>query len=197
MVGIKYRDANGDWVELTTYRGGPGATGPASTATGPTGPTGSPSPTGPTGPTGATGPTGPQGPQGVQGPTGAAGISGPTGPTGSTGSQGPKGPKGATGATGDPGATGAAGDANDRWQLVRGQTYVAGGSGSYTSAVAGFGVTYSAKPDMICTGASSVMGSTVLGVAIDTNDTTSVTVVVLRTNSTGTYVNWIAWGTLW
>jgi hypothetical protein len=197
MVGIKYRDTNGDWVEVTAYRGGPGVTGPASTVTGPTGPTGAPSPTGPTGPTGATGPTGPQGAQGNQGPMGLAGISGPTGPQGAQGPQGNKGATGSKGSTGGPGGTGPYGDAHDRWQLVRGQTYVAGGSGAYSSAAAGFGVTYSVKPDMICTGASSVMGSTVKGVAIDTNDTTSVTLVVLRTNATGTYVNWLAWGTLW
>jgi len=40
-----------------------------------------------------------------------------------------------------------------------------------------------------------VMGSTVDGVAIDTHDTNSVMCTVLRSNSTGTYVDWIAWGT--
>lgn len=106
---------------------------------------------------------------------------------------GPKGAKGATGATGDQGPQGPPGDANG-WQLVRGQTYVAGGSGSYTYENAGFGLTYASKPYMTCTGASSVMGKTVKGVAVDTNNEWMVTFVVLRTNATGTYVNWAAWG---
>lgn len=193
MPVLYYRDpVTQNWAALATM----GPTGPGGPP-GPTGVQGAPGPQGATGPQGTAGgigPTGPQGPIGAQGPTGVQGTSlaggvGPTGPAGAKGTTGATGTKGATG------AQGAYGDAHSRWQLVRGQTYVPGGSGSYSSASSAFGVTYITKPDMVCTGASSVMGSTVSGVAIDTHDTDSVTIVVLRSNATGTYVNWVVWGT--
>jgi len=81
--------------------------------------------------------------------------------------------------------------------MARGRTYVAGGSGSYSSASTAFGITYNAKPDMTSCGYTSVMGSTVKGVSIDTHDLDSVTCTVLRTNSTGTYVDWVSWGTVY
>lgn len=196
MAVLYYRDpTSGNWVAFPMV----GPTGPA----GPTGPTGG---SGVQGVQGATGPTGPQGFQGAKGSTGAVGPTGPQGAKGSTGVAGPTGPQGNKGATGGQGpqgpqgvqgVQGTYGDAHDRWQLARGQTYVAGGSGSYSSASSSLGFSYASKPDMVCTGASSVMGSTVSGVAIDTNDTVNVTITVLRSNSTGTYVNWIAWGVLW
>lgn len=195
MAVLYYRDpGTGNWTPLPML----GATGPvgARGPTGPSGPTGPQGGVGPTGPTGVIGPTGPTGAQGATGPQGGT-IVGPTGPQGPQGVQGNTGSQGPQGVQGTPGAQGAYGDAHDRWQLVRGQTYVPGGSGSYSSATSGLGVTYASKPDMVCTGASSVMGSTVSGAAIDTNDTVNVMCTVLRSNATGTYVNWVAWGVLW
>jgi Collagen triple helix repeat (20 copies) len=196
MAVLYFRDpTSGNWTPLTHI----GPTGPVGVG-GPTGPTGlqgsqgAVGPTGPTGVAGAQGNVGPTGPTGVAGGTGAQGPTGPQGPQGTQGIQGIQGP---TGTQGIQGPTGAHGDASDRWRMARGQAYVAGGSGAYSSAVAGLGITYATKPDMICTGASSVMGSTVKGVAIDTNDTVNVTITVLRTNATGTYVNWVAWGTIY
>lgn len=195
MPILKYKAANGQWYPLNTK--------------GPKGLPGDPGDIGPQGFQGAQGPQGlqgdkgPTGPQGDQGDLGVPGPKGDTGPMGPQGDQGPQGYQGAQGPTGDQGATGATGptgqygDAHDRWQFVRGETYVAGGSGARTSAWSPFGVTYATKPDAICTGASSVMGNTVLGVAIDTHDTVNILITVLRTNATGTYVNWVAWGVLW
>jgi hypothetical protein len=196
MAVLYFRDpSSGNWTALTHI----GPTGPVGLG-GPTGPTGVQGaqgiqgPTGPTGPTGAQGTIGPTGPKGVTGTTGGTGPTGPRGPTGTQGIQGVQGPAGATGIQG---ATGAHGDASDRWRMTRGQVLVPGGSGAYSSSGVSLGVTFNVKPDMICTGASSVMGSTVKGAAIDTNDTVNATITVLRTNSTGTYVNWVAWGTIY
>lgn len=196
MPVLYYRDqASGTWRPLNQQ-------GP----TGPLGPTGARGVSGGPGPTGPTGPSGPVGARGATGPTGPQGVAGgigPTGPTGPQGVQGVQGPQGAQGAQGPGGAQGVQGpqgtygDAHDRWQMVRGRTYVAGGSGAYSTAATGFGYNYATKPDVICAGSSSVMGSTVPGVSVDTNDTATVWITVLRSNATGTYVDWIAWGTLW
>jgi hypothetical protein len=177
MPVLKYKDAGGNWRALNSK-----------------GPKGFP---GDTGPKGYPGPQGDAGPIGTPGPKGATGDQGPIGDKGATGPQGATGDRGATGATGGTGATGSYGDAHDRWQMCRGEVYVPGGSGNYSSAWGALGATYASKPDVICTGASSVMGSTVKGVAVDTNDTVNVLITVLRTNATGTYVNFVAWGVLW
>jgi hypothetical protein len=71
-------------------------------------------------------------------------------------------------------------------------------AGARKSVVVSLGYTYSAKPDMICTAATRSPGSPdVKGVSIDTNDTTTATITVLRETDFGTYVNWLSWGTLW
>jgi len=81
--------------------------------------------------------------------------------------------------------------------MARGSTYVAGGSGTYKTASAGYGFNYASTPDAVCTGNTTVMGQTVKGVSIDTLNTSSITCCVLRTNSTGTYVDWVSWGVVY
>jgi len=81
--------------------------------------------------------------------------------------------------------------------MARGRSYCAGGSGSYTHVTTAFGITYNSKPEMVCCGYSSVMGSSVKGVAIDTHDLDSVYITTLRSTSTGTYVDWVSWGTIY
>lgn len=195
MAIVYYRDQTLGWQPLNER----GPTGPAG-PTGPTGTSGTIGPSGPTGPQGFDGAQGAQGPTGPTGPagnTGATGATGPTGQTGDTGATGAQGPRGDTGNTGATGAQGDSGDAHDRWRMSRGRTYVAGGSGSYTDTVAGYGFTYNATPNVVVTGNTTVMGTTVSGVSCDTLNTTSITVRVLRSNSTGTYVYWVSWGTVY
>jgi len=81
--------------------------------------------------------------------------------------------------------------------MTLGRTYVPGGSGAYSSANTAFGIYYNAKPEAQSCGSTSVMGSTVKGTSIDTHDTASITLTVLRTNATGTYVDWGVWGTVY
>lgn len=196
MPVLHYRDRNtGNWVPLNSK-------GPAG-APGPTGPTGVGGAQGPTGPTGATGPQGTQGAIGPTGPTGAKGAIGATGPTGQQGSQGGPGPSGAQGPQGPQGPQGIGGpqgpygDAHDRWRMVRGRTAVPGGSGSPSIAAASLGLTYNATPFPVCTGSTSVTGSTVTGAGVDAVDTQTIWLCVTRSNATNTYVDWATWGTVY
>lgn len=196
MPVLYYRDPTlGTWLPLNSM----GPTGPL----GPTGPQGTAGGGGGVGPTGAAGPTGPTGPSGVAGTAGGIGPTGPKGAAGAAGAQGIQGPQGVGGAQGPQGPGGAQGpqgaygDAHDRWRMVLGRTYVPGGSGVYSTAATGFGIAYNAKPEGQSCVSTSVMGSTVKGGGIDTHDTQTVWITVLRTNSTGTYVDWGMWGTVY
>jgi len=197
MARLYHRDpGTGNWVPLNFM----GPTGPAG-PTGPTGVTGATGaggllgPTGAQGPQGAAGPTGPQGVKGLLGPTGPAGA---TGPTGAQGIKGATGPGGAQGPQGPQGVQGPYGDAHDRWRMVRGRTAVPGNNGAPSTPVGvAFGITYNATPFPICTGSSSVMGSTVKGAGVSDVTTTAIWVTVTRTNTTNTYVDWAVWGTVY
>lgn len=152
-------------------------------ATGPTGAKGATGATGPTGPTGPTGNTGSQGPVGPTGPTGAQGF------TGATGGQGPAGPTGFTGATGDQGYGGQPQGITFR----RGEAYITPVANTSTSV----GISYSGftqTPTVFCCARTTVPG-TVRACGTGTGpSTTSSTVNVVRSNTTGTYVQWIAVG---
>lgn len=152
-------------------------------------------PTGPTGPQGNAGAQGPTGPTGLQGNAGAQGPTGPTGAkgtTGGTGSQGPTGPQGNPGGTGAQGPQGAPGS-------PAGVTFRRGEAGITPVANTSTGVTinydgFSQLPTIFCCNRGSVPG-TVVSCGTGTGPgLTSTTVNVVRSNTTFTYVQWIAVG---
>jgi hypothetical protein len=126
------------------------------------------------GPQGATGATGAQGPQGA---TGATGTQGPQGATGATGATGAQGPQGATGATGATGASFAATSV----------TSLEIGTGSEAlSTQAGLAYTVGARVRIVSTANTSNW----MEGLISAYSGTSMTVVVDKTNGSGTFASW-------
>lgn len=132
------------------------------------------------GPTGLTGDKGATGDQGIEGPQGIEGIKGPTGVTGD---QGPTGFQGATGQGGQPqGIT-----------FRRGEAYITPVANTPTAV----GISYSGftqTPTVFACARTTVPNRVVTCGAQTAPSTTSSGVVVVRTNTTGTYVQWIAVG---
>ncbi len=144
------------------------------------------------------GPTGPEGPQG-EGAQGPRGPTGPTGPQGATssvvGPTGPTGNKGATGATGDPGPTGFQGQGGQPQGITfrRGEAYITPVANT-TTAVAISYSGFTQNPTIFCCARTSVPNRVIACGAGTAPSTTGSTVNVVRTNTTGTYVQWIAIG---
>lgn len=132
-------------------------------------------PTGDTGPQGPTGDTGPQGPQGLQG---------------SQGPQGGQGPQGVQGGKGGMGATGA----SHYWQLRIGTPGLTPVANTNTAAYATFSAAFRVIPTVVISARSSVIGTTVVNVSINTPDAGGFTFYVYRTNTTDTYVDYLAVG---
>lgn len=128
--------------------------------------------TGDKGPTGDQGPQGPQGPQGIQGPTGDQGAKGPTGG------------KGLQGATGN----------NHYWQLRVGTPGITPVANTVTSAYATFSAPFNGIPTVVISARSSVIGTTVTNVSINTPDAGGFTFYIYRSNTTTTYVDYLAVG---
>ena len=174
-MSVKYRAPDGSWQAL-----------PVSGNIGPTGPTG---PAGPQG-EGGLAATGPTGPQGATGPVGERGAQGPAGATGA---------KGATGATGNTGAKGPDGDTMPPWRLTRGTIYINPVTAdAVTKFRVNYGVTYSSAPFVVITAASSAIGESVKGFAVD-NDSITTSYFhadLYRTNNTATYAYFVAWDTV-
>lgn len=145
-------------------------------------------PTGPQGDQGPTGPTGPAGPQGDQG------IQGPTGPTGPTGPQGNKGATGPTGNTGGKGATGGQGAQGNHhyWQIRVGGAYITPVANTNTSAVMTFSAPFRVNPTVVISARSSVAGTTVRNVSVNTPNTSNFTFYIYRSNTTDTWVDYFA-----
>lgn len=132
------------------------------------------------------------------GPTGPVGDKGPTGPQGDTGPQGPVGDKGSKGTTGDQGPQGFQGGPGQGGQpqgvtFRRGEAYITPTANTPTAV----GISYSGftQPPTVFACARTTRPDLVLTCGAQTApSTTSSGVVVVRTNSTGTYVQWIAVG---
>lgn len=195
MPVLYYRDpSDGTWKPLGEV--GPlGATGP----TGPTGPTGSQGvqgPTGPTGPTGLqglTGDTGATGPTGAQGAVGNTGATGPTGPVGNTGAQGPQGVQGPQGAQGPQGTPGEPVGI----KFIHGEVGVVPVANSPTGVGVSFaGAGFTSKPTVLV-GARTTVPGTVRSQGVDdaSVNTGGATLICYRTNTTTSYLQWIALGT--
>lgn len=196
MPVLYYRDpTTGNWTPLGGVGppGVQGATGPASTTPGPagvqgvTGPTGPSGATGPTGPTGALGPTGAQGPVGATGPTGAQGVQGVKGATGIQGIQGPVGNTGATGTPGEPVGI----------KFIHGEVGLTPVANSPTAVGVSFaGAGFTSKPTVLV-GARTTVPGTVKAQGVDdaSVNTGGASLICYRTNTTVSYLQWIALGT--
>jgi len=150
--------------------------------TGPQGPQGSAGAQGPTGPKGATGATGGAGGTGPQGPTG---DKGPTGGQGAQGSQGPGGPGGPQGPTGT----------NHYWDIRVGSVAINPVANTNTSAYCTFHTAaFRVSPMVVISARSSVIGTTVQNVTLNTPDPGGFTFYIYRTNTTQTIVDYIGIG---
>lgn len=195
MAVLYYRDpSTGNWVPLGDV--GPlGPTGP----TGPTGATGATGIVGPTGPTGASGPqgltgdTGATGPTGVQGAVGNTGATGPTGPQGVTGDQGPQGGQGPQGIQGPQGTPGEPVGIN----FIHGEVGFTPTANSPTAVGVSFaGAGFTSKPTVLV-GARTTVPGTVRSQGVDdaSVSTSGANLTGFRTNTTTSYLQWIALGT--
>lgn len=195
MPVLYYRDpTTGNWLPLGGAGpvGATGPTGPAGTTPGPTGPTGVTGPTGPsgalgpTGPTGIVGPTGPQGPVGATGPTGPQGVQGIKGNTGAQGIQGPVGNTGAQGTPGEPVGI----------KFIHGEVGFTPTANTPTPVAVSFsGAGFTQKPTVLVGARTSVPGTVrCQGVDDASVNTGGATLNGYRTNTTTTYLQWIALG---
>jgi hypothetical protein len=192
MAVLYYRDpGSGNWVAF----GATGPTGPTGAAgpTGPTGPSGTGGAIGPTGPTGPTGPQGTIGPTGTQGTAGTAGGTGPTGPQGTQGSQGVQGIQGNTGGQGPVGNTGASGHPQGIL-VAHGEVGVVPVANTPTGV--GIGFSFNTAPHVFV-GARTTVPGTVRCQGVDAASVTTggATLICYRTNTTTSYLQWIALGT--
>jgi hypothetical protein len=188
VTALWYKNpTNGQWTPLDQ----PGDTGDQ----GPPGLTGEPGPTGPQGTVGAKGPVGDKGPTGepgTKGPTGDQGPIGPTGPKGDTGIQGGPGPTGYTGATGATGATGTPGEPVGI-RIYHGEAGVVPVANSPTAVAVGW--SFAGTPTVLV-GARTTVPGTVQAQGVDraTVSAGGANLIVFRTNTTTTYVQYIAVG---
>jgi hypothetical protein len=138
------------------------------------------------------GPTGATGPKGATGDKGATGPTGDKGPTGNTGGQGPQGPQGATGNTGGQGPQGAAGSPVGV-TFRRGETGITPVANTSTAVTIYFSG-FTQNPTVFCC-ARTTVPQTVTSCGTGTAPNTgSATINVKRSNTTTTYVQWIAVG---
>ena len=132
---------------------------------------------------------GPAGPTGAKGPTGFKGATGATGDPGPRGDSGPQGPPGYQGPQGPQGAAGSPAGITFR----RGEAYIVPVANTST-AVAILYSGFTQNPTVFCCARTSVPG-TVTSCGTGTGpSTTGSQVSVRRSNTTGTYVQWIAVG---
>lgn len=195
MAILYYRDpGSGNWLPLGEV-GPVGAQGP----TGPTGPTGTSGlvgvtgPSGPLGATGVTGDTGATGPTGPQGAVGDTGATGPTGPQGVTGDQGPQGIQGVQGAQGPQGTPGEPVGI----KFIHGEVGVTPVANSPTAVGVSFaGAGFTSKPTVLV-GARTTVPGTVRSQGVDdaSVNTGGANLICYRTNTTVSYLQWIALGT--
>lgn len=145
-----------------------------------------PGPTGPVGPAGGaggpglTGPTGPQGAQGARGPTGPTGPQGLTGNTGATGGTGAQGPKGN----------------NHYWQIRMGSPSITPVADVNTSLTVSYSAAFRTGivPTVVISPRSSVIGTTVTNVVVNNVGNATFDIVIRRSNTTATTVDYLAVG---
>lgn len=191
MSALWYKNpSTGQWTPLDEP-GDPGDKGPIG-------------PSGPDGIKGIKGPVGLQGPTGDQGPIGEPGIKGPTGdkgPTGPQGLTGPDGIQGGVGPTGATGATGATGPAGTPGEPV-GIKFAHGEAGvvpvANTPTAVGINYAYAGftQNPTVLVGARTTVPGTVRAQGVDraTVSTSGCNLICYRTNTTTSYLQWIACG---
>lgn len=139
---------------------------------------------------------------GLRGPQGLTGLTGDQGPVGDTGLKGPTGFQGAKGATGDQGpqgpggATGGQGPAgkDHYWQLRVGSPSITPVANTATSLRVNFTAAFRVVPNVVVSARSSVIGTTVTNVTVNLIDAAGFDVVILRSNTTATTVDYMAVG---
>lgn len=132
------------------------------------------------------------GPKGPPGPDGPDGAPGQTGPQGDPGPKGDTGPPGTAGATGDPGPRGLGGQPQGI-TFRRGEAYITPVANTSTAV----GISYSgftSSPTIFACARTTVPGTVTSCGAGTAPSVTSTTVNVRRSNTTGTYVQWIGVG---
>jgi hypothetical protein len=142
---------------------------------------------------------GPQGPKGATGPAGAVGDKGATGTTGAVGDKGAKGatgPPGDKGNTGPGGATGAQGAKgnNHYWQIRMGSPSITPVANTNTALNVYYAAAFRVAPTVVVSARSSVIGTTVRNVSVNTPQTSYFTLYIYRTNTTATTVDYLAVG---
>lgn len=125
-----------------------------------------------------------KGPTGDDGPIGQTGTKGATGTPGAAGDKGPQGPQGFTGP-------------NHYFQLRYGTASVTPVANTPTASAK---VYYSAPfkagviPTVVISMRSSVPGTTVINVSVNSPENDGFVFYIMRTNTTATNVDWIAVG---
>jgi len=129
-----------------------------------------------------------RGPDGAKGPTGAKGATGDVGNTGATGGTGPKGPTGGGGPQGPQGPTGS----NHYWQIVMGAPSINPVANTNTSLRVGYAAGFRLVPNVVLSARSSVIGTTVTNVVVNNIDGGGFDIVIRRSNTTATTVDYLA-----
>lgn len=134
---------------------------------------------------------------GLRGPQGDPGPPGDKGPVGATGPTGNKGPIGNTGATGPTGATGGQGPKgnNHYWQFRMGSPSITPVANTNTSLTVAYSAPFRTGPPRVVVSArSSVIGTTVTNVVVNNVGQSTFDVVIRRSNTTATTVDYWAVG---
>ena len=131
---------------------------------------------------------------GLRGPTGAKGATGAKGPTGDAGNTGATGATGAKGPTGGPGPQGPQGGVgpNHYWQIVMGAHSINPVANTNTALRVGYHAGFRVVPNVVLSARSSVIGTTVRNVTINNIDGGGFDIVIYRTNTTATTVDYLA-----
>lgn len=130
---------------------------------------------------------------GPQGPKGATGVAGATGDKGATGATGDKGDKGSTGAPGDKGGQGSKGN-NHYWQLRMGSPSITPVANTNTSINVYYSAAFRVVPTVVVSARSSVIGTTVRNVTVNSPNASYFPLYIYRTNTTATTVDYLAVG---
>lgn len=132
------------------------------------------------------------GPAGAPGPQGDPGDKGATGPAGGKGDKGPTGAPGDKGSPGSPGPQGYGGQPQGV-TFRRGEAYITPVANTSTSVAISYSG-FSQSPTIFACARTTVPSRVSSCGAGTAPSTTGTTVNVVRDNTTGTYVQWIAIG---
>lgn len=133
---------------------------------------------------------------GLRGPAGDPGADGVAGPKGADGPQGPQGAKGTTGTAGTPGGKGPQGakGTNHYWQLRIGSPSITPVANTNTVLNVYYSAAFRVTPTVVVSARSSVIGTTVRNVSVNSPNASYFPLYIYRTNTTATTVDYLAVG---